>query len=126
MTKYVITLEVEMDDHQTVDGVSIGNPARWDYNALLSADGFQVFASVANAYEACCESYVEWASADVDDRYPESNFAPYFHDEACVHFVAIEDDEDDEETDIAMLDTIFGVSREQLDSLTIFPKSEVK
>lgn len=125
MTKYVITLEVEMDDHQMVDGLTLNTPDRWNYNSLLSAGGFQVFASVTEAYEACCESYVEWVSEDADDRFP-TTFAPYFHDEKCVHFVGIEDDEDTEEISNDLLNVIFGDVKEQLDSLTIFPKSEVK
>jgi hypothetical protein len=125
MTKYVITLEVELDLNETVDGVSLHTPDRWNYNALLSAGGYHVSTSVAEAYEACCESYVEWVTEDADDRFP-TTFAPYFHDEKCVHFVGIEDDEDTEEISDDLLNVIFGDVKKQLDRLTIFPKSEVK
>jgi hypothetical protein len=123
MTKYIITLELEMDPNETVDGVRVNAPSRWNYNALLSAGGYHVNAIVASAYEACCESYVDWVSEDADDRYP-ATFAPYFHDEPCVHFVAIDEGDEDEEltdADRALLNTIFGNVQDQLGELTVRP-----
>ena len=123
MTKYVITLELEMDPNETVDGTRINNPDRWNYNALLSAGGFHVAASVAKAYEACCGDFVEWVTTDPDDRYPSGDFRPSWHEEGCVHFVSIEDDEFGDEE---LLNTVFGNVLGQLDGLTVRAESEVK
>jgi len=122
--KYVVTIEMELDPNEVVETTRIGLPSRWNYTSLLSAGGYDVTASVASAYEACCESYVEWVTDDPDRRYPEKNFTPYFHDEGCRHFVDIESDDD--ETSTAELDVIFGDVAGQLNDLTIRPESEVK
>lgn len=125
MTKFVITLEVEMDTNETVDGVGLRNPSDWNYGALLSAGGYHVSASVADAYEACCESFVEWVTDAPDDRYP-SAFQPYFHDEECAHFVGIEDEDGDEEV-ASTFTTVFGDVNTILGGLTIRPNAtEVK
>lgn len=97
MSKYVITIELEMNPNETVEGCRLGLPSRWDMTALLSNGGFSVQANYLTGYEACCESYVDWATSDPDTRFPQGEFDDYLHDDECVHFVAIDDGDDDEE-----------------------------
>jgi len=88
MTKYTVTIQIEVDHDEIVGGQTLAHPSQWDWNALLSSGGFAVSAYATMAYQACCESFIEWVNEDADGRYPEK-FLPYHHDRGCPRFVPI-------------------------------------
>jgi len=88
--KFVVTLEVECDPDE-LQGLALNDPGCWNYKALLSAGGYNVWASAKQVYEACCESYIDWATTDENLRYLDT-FKPFLHDEDCVHYVALDEE----------------------------------
>lgn len=88
--KYRITLEIECDSDERIEGSMLNLPMAWDFNSLLSKGGFHVTATVTEGFEDCCESFTEWLTTPADDRYPQ-NWMPFFHDEECEHFQTVED-----------------------------------
>jgi len=92
--KFVVTLEIEFDPTER-DGTDriIGNPWSWNFSHLLSAGSVHVLASVESAYEACCESAIEWFNTPYDQRYIKI-FDSCHHDETCHNYIPIEEDED--------------------------------
>jgi len=101
MATYKIILEVGCDPTETKDGVRINNPVSWNYSTLLSTGGYNVYASLQDGYEMCCDSYIDWCESGEYDRYPEV-WSDYLHDQGCVHAV-IEDEDLDDEANIAFL-----------------------
>jgi len=95
--KFVVTLEIECDPTEIdVLDRAIGNPSSWHFSHLLSAGGVHVTANVFDSYEACCESKVDWVSVPKDERYI-TVFKPHHHDETCINYVPIEEDNYDEQ-----------------------------
>jgi len=88
--KYVVTLEVECDPDE-VQGLPLNHPACWNYNALLRAGGYNVWADAKQVYEACCDGYINWVSTPEDERFIKK-FDAFFHDEDCVNFVDIDEE----------------------------------
>jgi hypothetical protein len=89
--KYIVTLEIECDPNEQVEGVRLNSPDRWIYTNLLSMGGFRVSVNTAQAYEACCNDKTEWATTPEDERYGDS-FRPEWHDETCINYLPIEED----------------------------------
>ena len=83
-----VTLEVTVDPEEIVNGLPNGNPARWNWELLLRGSDINAEVEMTDAFIACCESKIDWATNE--DRDTREVFEPYFHDTDCVNYLTVE------------------------------------
>ena len=89
--KFRIVLEVEVDPDAHTGEVRNGSPGRWNWQGISKiVDIPDIQVTVQDYFIACCEEKIEWyLENDIRGEFPTHS-----HDESCINYKPIEDEDD--------------------------------